>query len=278
MKLTPEQIAAFDKDGYLFFPSLFTPAEIKSLTDEVPRLYAQKRPENIREKGSDAVRTNFAAHLYSKPFAKLARHPRMVEPVARSTAKTCTCTSSRSTARPLQRRRLAMAPGLRHLDERRPHAGSARDERRDLPGRGERVQRPAHVHPRQPQAGRAPAGTTPAPPAIRCGPSTTTTITKLVRRAASSRPRAAGLDDPLPRLPRARVHVEPLAVEPRERVPQPVRGLQPHPPLQAPGYIAHRDFTPIVTLPDDCLLRDYDVALPWKDGTPAVAYETEKAA
>ena len=35
----------------------------------------------MREKGSDAVRTNFAAHLYSEPFAKLARHPRMVEPV-----------------------------------------------------------------------------------------------------------------------------------------------------------------------------------------------------
>ena len=39
------------------------------------------RPENVREKGSDAVRTNFAAHLYSEPFARLARHPRMVEPV-----------------------------------------------------------------------------------------------------------------------------------------------------------------------------------------------------
>ena len=35
----------------------------------------------MREKGSDAVRTNFAAHLYSEPFARLARHPRMIEPV-----------------------------------------------------------------------------------------------------------------------------------------------------------------------------------------------------
>ena len=30
---------------------------------------------------SNAVRTNSAAHMYSKPSAKLARHPRMVEPV-----------------------------------------------------------------------------------------------------------------------------------------------------------------------------------------------------
>src|SRR5512132_4672048 len=81
MKLTSAQLAEFDRDGYLFFPSLFTPGEIKVLTDEVPALYAQHRPENVREKGSDAVRTNFAAHMYSKPFAKLARHPRMVTPV-----------------------------------------------------------------------------------------------------------------------------------------------------------------------------------------------------
>ncbi|MEO8631254.1 MAG: phytanoyl-CoA dioxygenase family protein, partial [Betaproteobacteria bacterium] len=80
MKLTDEQLAQFDRDGYVFFPSLFSPTEIKALTDEVPAIYAQQRVENVREKGSDAVRTNFAAHLYSKPFARLARHPRMVVP------------------------------------------------------------------------------------------------------------------------------------------------------------------------------------------------------
>ena len=81
MKLTAEQLARFDRDGYLFFPSLFKPEEIKVLTDEVPSLYAQRRVENVREKTGDVVRTNFAAHLYSYPFAKLARHPRMVEPI-----------------------------------------------------------------------------------------------------------------------------------------------------------------------------------------------------
>jgi ectoine hydroxylase len=35
-----------------------------------------------------------------------------------------------------------------------------------------------------------------------------------------------------------------------------------------PGYIAHRDFAPLKCLPDDCLLKQYDVPLPWKDGTP----------
>ena len=81
MKLTPEQRAHFDREGYLFFPGLFTPAETRTLVDAVPPLYARREAYNVREKGSDAVRTNFAAHLYSEPFAKLARHPRMVEPV-----------------------------------------------------------------------------------------------------------------------------------------------------------------------------------------------------
>ena len=48
--------------------------------------------------------------------------------------------------------------------------------------------------------------------------------------------------------------------------------------FKRPEYIAHRDFAPIVCLPDDCLLKDYAVDLPWKDGTPASAYRTELAA
>src|SRR5690348_18475691 len=81
MKLNPEQLRLFERDGYLFFPNLFRREEVKALVDEVPRLYAQRRPENVREKDSDAVRTNFAAHMYSLPFAKLERHTRMIEPV-----------------------------------------------------------------------------------------------------------------------------------------------------------------------------------------------------
>jgi L-proline 4-hydroxylase len=81
MKLSDAQLGQFERDGYLFFPSLFSPREIGVLNAAVPAIYAQRRPENVREKSGDAVRTNFAAHLYSAPFARLARHPRMVKPV-----------------------------------------------------------------------------------------------------------------------------------------------------------------------------------------------------
>ena len=81
MKLTPDQHAQFDRDGYLFFPGHFSAEETKVLTDAVPELYSRREVYNVREKGSDSVRTNFAAHLYSEPFARLGRHPRMVGPV-----------------------------------------------------------------------------------------------------------------------------------------------------------------------------------------------------
>ena len=44
--------------------------------------------------------------------------------------------------------------------------------------------------------------------------------------------------------------------------------------FKRPEYIAHRDFTPIECLPDDCLFADYPVALPWRDGTPEPALKS----
>jgi ectoine hydroxylase len=44
--------------------------------------------------------------------------------------------------------------------------------------------------------------------------------------------------------------------------------------FKRPEYIAHRDFTPIEMLPDDCLLKDYPVDLPWEKGMPASALQT----
>jgi ectoine hydroxylase len=44
--------------------------------------------------------------------------------------------------------------------------------------------------------------------------------------------------------------------------------------FKRPEYIAHRDFRPIELLPDDCLLKWYEVELPWRDGMPASALQT----
>lgn len=80
MKLTPAQVQEFDSEGFLFFPQLFSTDEVRALRDEVPKLYAEERPENVREKNGHAVRTNFAAHTYNEIYRRLARHPRLIEP------------------------------------------------------------------------------------------------------------------------------------------------------------------------------------------------------
>jgi len=81
MRLDPSQLKSFDERGFLFFPDLFARAEVARLAAEVPRIYAEFRPEVQREKDGRTPRTSFAAHTYNPVFAKLARHPRLVEPV-----------------------------------------------------------------------------------------------------------------------------------------------------------------------------------------------------
>ena len=80
MRLTDAQTARFEDDGFLILPSLFSAAEVEVLRSELPRLFAERRPENFREKESDAVRTAMGLHLRSEVYARIVRHPRLVGP------------------------------------------------------------------------------------------------------------------------------------------------------------------------------------------------------
>ena len=80
MRLSPEQLKAFDDEGYLFLPDCFGADEVAVLRDEAEAIYRADRPELWREK-SGAPRTAFAAHTYSEGFRLLGNHPRLIEPV-----------------------------------------------------------------------------------------------------------------------------------------------------------------------------------------------------
>ncbi len=80
MRFTADQIAAYERDGYIFMNELFAPNEVRTLTERVPAIFEMDRAEVIREKGSGVVRTAFAAQHYDDAFARLARHPHLVEP------------------------------------------------------------------------------------------------------------------------------------------------------------------------------------------------------
>ncbi len=80
MRLTPEQLKAFDDEGYLFLPDCFGADEVAALRREAEAIYRSDRPELWREK-SGAPRTAFAAHTYNEGFRLLGAHPRLIEPV-----------------------------------------------------------------------------------------------------------------------------------------------------------------------------------------------------
>lgn len=81
MQLTQEQIKQFDEDGYLFFPECFSREEAQLLKAHASDIYQQERKEIWRE-SSGAPRTAFAAHTYDEAFRRLGAHPRLVNPVA----------------------------------------------------------------------------------------------------------------------------------------------------------------------------------------------------
>ena len=81
MKLTPSQLNQFERDGWLMLENLFSAEEVATLMDDVPRIFALRREEVVREKDGETPRSAFAAQTYSDPFRRLGRHPRLIEPV-----------------------------------------------------------------------------------------------------------------------------------------------------------------------------------------------------
>jgi ectoine hydroxylase len=80
MRLTGAQLAEFHAQGFLILPALFSPDEVAVLQAELPRLFGEETPANVREKASGEVRTAMGLHLRSPVYAGLCRHPRFVEP------------------------------------------------------------------------------------------------------------------------------------------------------------------------------------------------------
>ncbi len=271
MRLTQEQLAAFERDGYLFFPKLFRDAEIKALTDEVPALYAQRRPENVREKTGDVVRTNFAAHMYSAPFARLARHPRMVEPVVQLFGEDVYMHQFKINGKQAfdgDVWQWHQDYGTWRADDQMPEARAMNvaiflDEVNEFNG-------PLMFIPGSHKLGVLDAEHDTSTTSYPLWVISKETIEKLVSRGGIVAPK--GPAGSMILFHGCLVHASTSNLSPWNRVSVYLSlcAVSNHiRRFKRPGYIAHRDFTPIRCLPDDCLMKDYDVPLPWKNGTPA---------
>ncbi len=80
MQLTSDQLEEFESRGYLFMPRRFSEEEVAVLRAAADEVYALERDEVWRE-SNGAPRTAFAAHTYNEAFSRLGAHPRLVEPV-----------------------------------------------------------------------------------------------------------------------------------------------------------------------------------------------------
>ena len=271
MKLTPEQLQRFDRDGYLFFPGCFRPEEIKVLIDEVPNLYAQRRPENVREKTGDVVRTNFAAHLYSYPFAKLARHPRMVEPIVQLFGEDVYMHQFKINGKQAfdgDVWQWHQDYGTWLNDDQMPEARAMNvaiflDEVNEFNG-------PLMFIPGSHKQGVLDASHDLSTTSYPLWVISNDNIRKMVEKGGIVAPK--GPAGSMILFHGCLVHASTSNLSPWNRVSVYLSlcAVSNHiRRFKRPGYIAHRDFTPIQTLPDDCLTRHYDVPLPWKNGTPA---------
>jgi ectoine hydroxylase len=115
MKLTDAQLQQFERDGYLFMPNLFRPAEVAVLADEVQRAVELRRPEVLRAETGE-LRALLAMERYSEPFARLMRHPRLVEPAMQVLGGPVYMHQYKVVAKdPFGAARLSLAPGFRLL-------------------------------------------------------------------------------------------------------------------------------------------------------------------
>jgi ectoine hydroxylase len=80
MMLSDEQLETFRRDGLLVLPALFSPDEVAEMDRALPGLFAERCPENFREKASDVVRTAMGLHRRDELFARLVRDERFVRP------------------------------------------------------------------------------------------------------------------------------------------------------------------------------------------------------
>jgi ectoine hydroxylase len=281
MRLSQEQLEQFDREGYLFFPGLFSLEETRTLTDAVPELYSRREAYNVREKGKDAVRTNFAAHLVSEPFARLARHPRMVGPVMDLFGEEVYMHQFKINGK------MAFEGDVWqwHQDygtwlnddmmptERAMNVAIFLDDVNEFNG-------PLMFIPGSHKKGVVEARhdlTTTSYPLWTVDDQL---IAKLVERAGGKNGGIVSPKGPAGSMilfHSCLVHASSSNLSPWNRVSVYLSlcAVSNHiRRFKRPEYIAHRDFTPIDCLPDDCLLRPYPVELPWKDGLPASALQT----
>lgn len=89
MRLTQEQLTAYQEQGFVFIPSCFSADEVQVMKRELPATFAEDSPRRVVEKNSQIVRSVYGSHATNKVFRSLSAHPRLVEPALQILGEQC---------------------------------------------------------------------------------------------------------------------------------------------------------------------------------------------
>ena len=275
MQLTPAQLAEFDREGFIALPELFRPDEVALLRREADAIYAEKRQEVVREKDGSTPRTAFAAHTFNEAYRRLGRHPRLIRPIEQILGGKLYMHQFKINAKAAfdgDVWQWHQDYGTWARDDGMPQARAMNvaiflDEVNEFNG-------PLMFIPGSHKLGVIDAAHDVSTTSYPLWTINDDTIRKLVERGGIVAPK--GNAGSMIVFHSCLVHASTSNLSPWNRVSVYLSlcAVSNHiRRFKRPEYIAHRDFTPIECLPDDCLLRDYPVALPWRDGTPEAALQ-----
>jgi len=80
MRLTPSQIDAYERDGYVLVPSALPRAAVDRLNAALPRLLERPGPQRVLEVDGETVRSVYGCHFDDDLFWNLTCHPALLAP------------------------------------------------------------------------------------------------------------------------------------------------------------------------------------------------------
>jgi ectoine hydroxylase len=80
MGMTEEELKTFDDKGFVLIPEYFTQSEVAVMRAELAAEFAEDSPRRVVEKDGNVVRSVYGSHRSNEIFRRLAHHPRLVEP------------------------------------------------------------------------------------------------------------------------------------------------------------------------------------------------------
>jgi ectoine hydroxylase-related dioxygenase (phytanoyl-CoA dioxygenase family) len=80
MSLNDQQCAEYREKGFLILPECFNSREVELMRSQLDSVFSEDGPQLVIEENGTVVRSVYGSHRTNPVFARLVRHPRILEP------------------------------------------------------------------------------------------------------------------------------------------------------------------------------------------------------